>query len=322
LNGRKIGTRNLFAGNITRQPVFAGGEIPFRVSGDLTATDDVMMNTFWIGCYPGLTEAALDYVARSFHEFCLPFRSGERPVAKPATVPESERLPTNLSIVIPAYNEGHHLDAVIRRLQATLRRSEPSFEIVLVNNGSTDETPSIVRALAHEFPEVRVVDVFPNQGFGNGVLAGMAQARGEILGWMHADEQAKPEYLLEIYHAMKAQGLDLGKAVRIHRHEPFWRIVQSRIYNILFRWMFNLPYRDINGTPKLLSRSFYERARLNSKEWFLDPEVMLKAARMGGKIGEVEIIWNARKGGKSKVHLGTMFHFLKRMVRYRYRKDL
>jgi CDP-4-dehydro-6-deoxyglucose reductase, E1 len=76
LNARKIGTRFLFAGNMTRQPIFTDGDIPpHRVVGDLARSDDVMTNTFWIGCHPALSEEALDYVIASFDAFCRPHLS-------------------------------------------------------------------------------------------------------------------------------------------------------------------------------------------------------------------------------------------------------
>jgi glycosyltransferase involved in cell wall biosynthesis len=226
----------------------------------------------------------------------------------------------NLSIIIPAYNEGRHVDAVIRRLHEAIGIAEPSFEIVLVNNGSTDETPSVVKALADEFSNVRVIDVYPNEGYGNGILKGLAASTGNVLGWVHADEQSKPENLVIIYRRMLQEGNELGKAVRVERYESRWRIIQSKAYNLLFRAMFGLSYRDINGTPKLMTRSFYDRATLSSRQWFIDPEVMLKASEMNASVGEIEIIWDARKEGKSKVHLTTMFHFLHQMMLFRFRK--
>jgi CDP-4-dehydro-6-deoxyglucose reductase, E1 len=69
LNDKKIGVRLLFAGNITKQPYFKNYDIDYRISGDLKNTDEIMNNTFWIGVYPGLNKAMLDYVVKSFEEF-------------------------------------------------------------------------------------------------------------------------------------------------------------------------------------------------------------------------------------------------------------
>lgn len=223
----------------------------------------------------------------------------------------------NLSVVIPAYNEAAHLDAVIRRLHDALKQAEPSFEIVVVNNGSVDETPRVAQALADALPEIRVVHVEKNEGYGHGILEGLKAAQGNVLGWMHADMQAEPEDVIRIYRKLVDEGYDVTKAVRVVRHEPLWRRVQSFVYNNLFRGLFGVSYRDINGTPKLKTRAFYEKAALESKDWFIDPEMMLKAHAEGVRVGEVEIVWKARAGGKSKVHLGTMFNFFKRMWKHR-----
>ncbi|HEU0050813.1 MAG TPA: lipopolysaccharide biosynthesis protein RfbH [Patescibacteria group bacterium] len=75
LNQRKIGTRYLFAGNIVRQPLFVGSDISHRVIGDLSVSDNVMLQTFWIGCYPGLSSEMLQFVIDSFSEFMQPFTS-------------------------------------------------------------------------------------------------------------------------------------------------------------------------------------------------------------------------------------------------------
>ena len=75
LEGRMIATRLLFGGNLVRQPAYKGLE--YRVVGDLARTDQVMRGTLWIGCYPGLTDAMLAYVAESIHEFVRDARAGK-----------------------------------------------------------------------------------------------------------------------------------------------------------------------------------------------------------------------------------------------------
>jgi len=223
-----------------------------------------------------------------------------------------------LSIVIPAYNEGHHLDAVVRRLHAAIRRAEPDSEIVIVNNGSSDNTEDVARGIAASLPGVRLERVSRNEGYGNGILRGLAAARGEVLGWAHADEQANPEDIVRVYRMLNEGSFDLCKAVRVERHESFWRRVQSVAYNMLFRRMFNVPYRDINGTPKLLTRALYERINLDSKDWYIDPEAILKTRDAGGRIGEVDIVWQTRKSGSSNVHLYAILQFIKRMLQSRF----
>jgi len=103
-----------------------------------------------------------------------------------------------LSIVIPAYNEGHHLDAVVRRLYAAVREAEPETEIIIVDNGSADDTLRVAQSLATSLPNVRVEHIGTNIGYGNGILCGLRAAEGDVLGWAHADEQVNPEDIIRV----------------------------------------------------------------------------------------------------------------------------
>lgn len=225
------------------------------------------------------------------------------------------------SLVIPAYNEGATIESVVRDVVRVLRRDKLDFEVVVVDNGSTDNTADILAALKKEIAEVKTVKIFPNRGYGNGFLTGLSNSSGEILGWMHADSQANPERIPAMYNKLLLEDLDLCKAARVERKESFFRIVQSKVYNTFFRLLFGGHYRDINGSPKIFKRVFYEQLNLSSRDWFLDPELMIKAMRMGSKIGEVEIIWDSRAGGSSHVSLFTAFEFVKNMLLYKFFKS-
>jgi len=226
------------------------------------------------------------------------------------------------SLVILAYNEGVSIGNVVRSVTPVIRKMEPSFELVVVNNGSTDNTVEVLENLRKEVPELKAVKVFPNQGYGNGVLVGWENSSGEVLGFMHADGQADLDSIPALYGKLISENLDFCKTVRIERKEPPFRIIQSVIYNNLFRLLFGGRYRDINGTPKIFRRSFYEKLKLSSRDWFLDPEIMLKAMRMKTKIGEVEISWDSRKGGPSHVSLLTALEFIKNMFVYKFFRRL
>ena len=221
------------------------------------------------------------------------------------------------SLVIPAYNEAENIGAVVKNLAAALRTSGDIFEIVAVDNGSTDDTPAELQKLEQEIPELRITRVFPNQGYGNGILAGLQVAKGSILGWMHADNQVLPEDVVRVYRKLKDGDLDFCKAVRTNRDEHWVRVVQSGIYNEFFRLLFGGNLRDINGTPKLFRRELYEGLSLHSRDWFLDPEIVIKALHRGANIGEVEIRWNMRPGGSSHVSSGTWLQFVKNMIKYK-----
>ena len=225
------------------------------------------------------------------------------------------------SLAIPAYNEGESIGFVVRGVADALRRVEFDFEIVVVDNGSTDNTADILAAIKKEIAEVKVIRVPANKGYGGGILTGLANCSGDVLGFMHADSQVASEKIPVIFRRILSENLDFCKSVRVERKESFFRVLQSFVYNFIFRMLFGGRYRDINGTPKIFRRNFYERLNLISRDWFLDPEIMIKAMKMDTKIGEVEIIWDTRKGGPSHVSLLTALEFVKNMFLYKFFKD-
>ena len=222
------------------------------------------------------------------------------------------------SIIIPAYSEEAHIERVVRDIHRELQKVESDFEIVVVDNGSFDNTKAILEALHIEMPRVCVRHVFPNRGYGGGILEGLSAARGEILGWTDGDGQVSAEDLREMYVKMQQENLIFFKARRMTRHDGIVRVVQSKIYNLIFHTLFFAAVNDINAKPKLFRRSFYEKIRLVSTDFFIDAEIVIQALRCGVPIREYPIIFQSRKGGASKIGIGSGFEFIKNLFRYRF----
>ena len=224
---------------------------------------------------------------------------------------------TELSIIIPAYNEAVHLEEVISRLARTLDGSGIDYEIRIVNNGSRDGTKAIIEKLGRDFPRIIGIDLEKNQGYGGGIIAGLSGARGAVVGWTHADGQADPEDVIRLYKKMRSESCELGMAVRVERRESRWRKIQGGLYFYIFKLLFWNPYRDINGTPKMLTQKAMSALNLQSRDWFLEPEFVIKAMRLGMSICEIDIIWNSRRSGFTRAHLLTGLELLREMILYR-----
>lgn len=220
-----------------------------------------------------------------------------------------------LSLVIPLYNEEENARPVISELVPVLREAALPFELILVDNGSRDRTGPLLAELAGQFPEIRVVTVPVNQGYGWGVLQGLGAARGAVLGFMGGDGQTEPQDVVRVYRALERGDVALAKACRIRRQDGLQRRLITRIANLLFRLVFGLRTRDVNGTPKLLRRELYERLNPRSKDWFLDAELMIGCARAGLPYREVPATFRPRARGASNVRAATLLEFLKNMFR-------
>jgi len=225
-----------------------------------------------------------------------------------------------VSVVVPAHNESQNLSILLPRLHRALNEARREFEILLVDNASTDDTQEIVRAFQAAMPELRLV-LEPQMGYGRAVLAGFRAAKGDVLATLRADNQEKPEDLCRIMELREKENRDLYKAIRMHRmrQEGLMRVVVSFVFNALFKLMFPVKSRDINASPKVLTRAFYESARLESKDWFIDAEIMIKAERLGIAIGALPIEYQARLKGRSTARPHTVLEFLGNMARWRMR---
>lgn len=223
-----------------------------------------------------------------------------------------------LSLVIPFYDEEKNVREVISGLSDTFERSSVDYELVLVNNGSSDKTPEILESLARKKPDViKVVHVSVNQGYGCGIISGLKRVSEEYVGFMDGDGQIKPSDVLRVYSKLIDEDLDLCQAKRVAREDGLVRKFISYCYNFVFRFLFSLNVKDINATPKIMRREIYQKLDLVSKDWFLDAEVIIKCAKMGCKIGEVSVTFRKRETGKSYVNLSTILEFPKNMIRYR-----
>lgn len=135
---------------------------------------------------------------------------------------------------------------------------------------------------------------------------------------MCGDGQIAPRDVLRVYRQFVEDDLDLCKVVRVERHDGFQRRLMSRCYNFLFRLLFPVGSRDINGTPKLMRRQCYQQLNLVSKDWFIDAEIMIKASKNAYRIGHVDVSFMPRTGGGSNVRLTTSLEFIRNMLRHRF----
>lgn len=219
------------------------------------------------------------------------------------------------SIVVPAHNEAENLQFLVPQLDWVLKTLGESYEIIVVDNASTDATQQILAVLKEKFPTLKA-EYELEKGFGNAILKGLNTARGEIIGYIHADNQMKSEDIVRIYQKLIKDNLAVCKATRIDRHDGTWRFIISKTYNFLFRFMFGVKVRDINGSPKLFTRKFFMEAHIQSRDWFIDPEIIIKATRLRFPLDEVEIHTAPRPHGSSQVRTQTIFEFLNNMFTY------
>lgn len=229
-----------------------------------------------------------------------------------------------LSLVMPCYNEEAIVGQTVRRILAAFDRAGSRVELVTVDNGSTDRTGEILAGLAREDARVVVYRVEHNVGYGNGVLSGLPHCSAPWIGIVPADGQVDAEDIVRLYEDAVASGeAVLAKARRRFRMDGLARKFVSVAYNLFFRTLWRrVDSLDINGLPKIMPREVLRRMALSSRQWFLDPEIMIKSQYLGVRVLEYNVFARMRGSGLSHVRASTCWEFFVSLLRYRFSGEL
>ncbi len=234
------------------------------------------------------------------------------------TVPPQAGLAArpDVSFVMPCYNEEEVIGYTIPQLVQAFRAAGVRLELVAVDNGSRDRTGEIIRDLAARFPEIVPHRVETNQGYGFGVLSGIPRATAPWVGIIPCHGQVDPADVVRLYQAVAAtNGRVVGKVRRRFRMDGVRRKLVSVAYNLFVRLLWpRLESIDVNGSPKILSREAVLAMRLESRDWLLDPEIMIKAYYAGLRVIELNVFARMRSGGRSHVRASTCWQFFRQLL--------
>lgn len=225
---------------------------------------------------------------------------------------------TRLSLVIPCYNEAANLPLLVDRCAVVFGDREDT-EVVLVDNGSTDASASLLPELVAPYPFLRSVRVEPNQGYGGGILAGLRAARGEILAWTHADLQTDPHDVLvglERFDTAKDPARLFAKGRRYGR--PATDVVFTVGMAAFETGLLRTPMWDINAQPTMFSRAFFETWNDPPTDFSLDLFAYYLAKKQGLTVTRFPVHFGDRMHGQSRwnVDWTSRFKFIKRTVDY------
>jgi glycosyltransferase involved in cell wall biosynthesis len=202
------------------------------------------------------------------------------------------------SIVLPAFNEGVRIGPSLRKALAFVREQGWSAEIIVVDDGSRDDTAEVVRGFMANAPEVRLLQNPGNHGKGYSVRNGMLNSRGEILLFSDADFSSPVQEALKLIAAIR-EGADVALGSRWLQAETqtvrqsLLRQFVGRAYNILLRVALGLPFKDTQCGFKAFTRQAAEIifTRQQIEGWGFDPELLFIARKFKLKIAEVPVEW-------------------------------
>jgi glycosyltransferase involved in cell wall biosynthesis len=202
---------------------------------------------------------------------------------------------SGLSIVLPAYNEEENVASAVEEVSTVAQQLGMDYEIILVNDGSTDRTGKIARELEQRIPNFRLVEHYPNQGYGGSLKAGFAAATEDLIAFTPADKQFVFGEIIRFLQ--KIDQADIVSGYRADRQDSLIRKFNALGWNTLVRLLFGYLCRDIDCGFKLFRREVLERVRLASNGAMIDTEFLAGAKARGFRIAEVEVTHLPRVAG-------------------------
>jgi glycosyltransferase involved in cell wall biosynthesis len=211
-----------------------------------------------------------------------------------------------ISLIIPAYNEEKRLPATLEKIMAFLQSEGADAEILIVDDGSIDNTAQVAREFSIRYPSISLISI-PHLGKGSAVKTGMLQAKGDLLLLVDADLSVPIDQVWKLLSSSNQENyIAIGSreapgAERLR--EPFYRHALGVVYNFLIRHLLHLRIRDTQCGFKCfhnrIAKKLFSLQSLNG--WAFDVEILYVAARMGCRIIEVPVTWQYDHDTRIKV---------------------
>lgn len=224
---------------------------------------------------------------------------------------EAAGITDMLSVVIPAHNEEGHIAETVQNLAAALRKAGIAYEILAINDNSSDGTERILATLSAAGIGLRYINNPPPNGFGFAVRRGLAEFRGEAVAIVMADGSDDPADIVAFYRKLES-GYDCVFGSRFVRggrviDYPKLKLVLNRLANLMIRTLFVIRYNDVTNACKLYSRSAIAGIQpLLSHHFNLTVELPLKCIIRGFRYAVLPNSWKGRKQGASKLRIKEM----------------
>ena len=229
----------------------------------------------------------------------------------------------DLSIILALYNEGPTLKESVNKIVGVLKSLKRSWEIIFVEDKSTDQTREVVEKLAKEIAGSKIIYHPKNQGRGKSVGDGISAARGSICGYLDVDLEVSADYI-PIFVSEVEKGFDMTVGKRFYESglRAFPRFIASKTYANLVKLLLKIPIEDTEAGFKFFRRSkvLPILAQTDDRGWFWDTEICARAFWAGVKISQVPVLFVRRNDKKSTVRLvPDTWAYITKIIKFRSR---
>lgn len=218
------------------------------------------------------------------------------------------------------YNEADNIAATLARASRLAKELSDDYEIIVVDDASTDASPYIVKELAGKDSRIKLFRLEKNTKFGGALAKGLTSASKEVVLYTDSDFPAKEKDIWSVLDMLERADIVSAYSLVI-KDWSLKRIIMSKGYNFLVRLLFGLKMRDINAGLKAYRREVFKDMKLISKSPFIDAEIFVEAARRGFRIEQHGLIFQLRTKGKSMISKpGIVARTFWDMLAYRFSK--
>ena len=224
----------------------------------------------------------------------------------------------DLSVVMPAYNEGEHIYNNLLETDRIISGFCDSFEIVCVDDGSSDNTKTEIERAANECSRIRMISYTPNGGKGHAIKTGVLEAKGDVIGFLDSDLDLSPDHFEDFLSHMKSENADVVIGSKMHKESkleyPFIRKFVSFGYYVMLRVLFHLKVHDTQTGVKVYRADILKQIvpDVITKGFAYDIELLAVANEMGAKIIErpIRLVFT-REGGFSRIRMKDIIQVFK-----------
>ena len=208
-------------------------------------------------------------------------------------------MKSSFSVVVPAYNEEENIASCIKNLDSFLSKTNWDYEIIIVNDGSKDKTSEVVHGFLKKIKNLRLVEHFPNRGYGGSLNAGFAQAKKEFICFVPSDNQFDVHELPKLFDKLQNENADLVSGIRENDNDPVHRRIVRWLWNTGLRAMFGYLATDIDCGFKIFKRSVLTKVNIPSNGAMVDTQLIDGMRARGMKIVEIPVTHMPRMAGQA-----------------------
>lgn len=221
-----------------------------------------------------------------------------------------------LSIVVPCYNEDENIPLILKRFSDVIARDD--IEVILVDNGSTDRSPEILKKLLPQYSFARSIRVEVNQGYGYGIIQGLKACSGEFIGWTHADMQTDPADLLKALAIVEENGSRKDIYIKGNRKgRPVFDQFFTSGMSLFETAYMGVKLYDVNAQPNVFHRDFFAAWKNPPKDFAFDLYALYMAQKAKLNIKRFDVVFPERIHGESHWNNGSLkskWKFIKRTL--------